>query len=686
MFILSDNETVVITHLQWPAKRLGLVPTTTGLRSVKTFLNRTEQKERMKTTYQLFDSLLEPCFVINKELKVVYCNETASVVCGLTIRKIQRTNFRELFTFSEPLEWLDGIEGVTDATAYKEVHFRTSEGGEGKIQITCQELPEGDERHWLIFVRDVTLEERLQKKYRGELEQKEGYILELQKAQAELEKYSKNLEKMVEERTAEIRKLNQLMQALLDSLSQGFFVFDRAGNCLDFSSKACETVLEGRPNNKPVWDVLKLPGNKVEGFKKWLLTLFAEMLPFEDLAPLGPPSYPHSANNQIKLEYFPLQGETGTMDGVVVVASDITSLVEAQREAETERENAKLILNLVNKRQQISRFVRETQSLVRELARMVATPPADWNTEDLFRLLHTIKGGAATFNLLQTAKAAHEAETRLSFYREEPQPQRAQDLTEQCRMVGAAFEEFLAETQKMMGAATFSEERFVEVPVQELRALCAQLTHWTKGSSIIEQLQNKYIFEPAGSFFAAYDEVIQKVASSEGKSVRPLQVKNGRLPILPEAYASLFACFVHAFRNAIDHGIELPSTRIEKGKPEAGTIEVELIQQAGRLEIRVQDDGNGIDPAKIRERLEKRGVVTQSESDQQVIQHVFDSSFSTRDIVTETSGRGVGMDAIRAAAQALGGDCRVESRLGHGTLLIVAVPWIVELPSSLKAA
>lgn len=95
----------------------------------------------MKSVHSLFDSLLEPCFVLNKDLKVVYCNETAAAVCGLTVRKVQRSTFKDLFTFSEPLEWMTAIESITDASPYKEVHFKTSEGGEGKVQITCQEMP-----------------------------------------------------------------------------------------------------------------------------------------------------------------------------------------------------------------------------------------------------------------------------------------------------------------------------------------------------------------------------------------------------------------------------------------------------------------------------------------------------------------------------------------------------------------
>lgn len=632
--------------------------------------------------FQIFDALLEPCFVLNKDLKVVYCNETAAAVCGLTVRKVQRATFPELFTFSEPPEWLQNISAVTEAAPYKEVLFKTSEGGEGKVQITCQPVA-GDEPAWLVFVRDVTLEERLQKKYRGELEQKEGYILELQKAQAELEKYSKNLEKMVEERTAEIRKLNTLMTALLDSLGQGFFAFDRDGLCHDFSSKACDTVLEGRPNGRPVWDVLKLPPNKVEGFKKWLFTLFADMLPFEDLAPLGPPSFPHGEGRHIKLEYFPLTGEAG-MEGVVVVASDITNLVEAQREAETEREHARLILNLLNKKQQLARFVRETQSFLRDLEANLAVDPGAWSVDAIFRALHTIKGGAATYNVAATAKAAHEAENMLSAFKESPMPDHADALLARSREVRASFDGFLEETQRLLGPSAFSEERFVEMPLSELQVLCSRLEHWTKGGDLARNLKAKYVFEPVARTFEAFNEVLGKVAESEGKKVDPLILKGGELAVFPDVYAGLFSTFVHAFRNAVDHGIETPAVRLERGKPEAGRIEVSFARDGGRFRIIVTDDGHGIDPAKIRARLAKNGRDASGESDEQVIQHVFDSSFSTRDMVTETSGRGVGMDAIRSAAEELGGTCVVRSETGRGTVLTVDVPWLEEMPSSLK--
>lgn len=185
----------------------------------------------MRIQYSLFDTLLEPVFVLTADQKVVYCNETAAIVAGLSIRKITRgMKFNELFQFSEPIEALDNLIGVSDATPYKEVNFKALHAEEGKVQITLQPIFDSmGDKNWIVFVRDVTLEERLQKKYRAELEQKEGVITALEEAKVQLENYSKNLEQMVADRTRELSRLNTTMSALLDSLGQGFFIFNAEG-------------------------------------------------------------------------------------------------------------------------------------------------------------------------------------------------------------------------------------------------------------------------------------------------------------------------------------------------------------------------------------------------------------------------------------------------------------------------
>jgi two-component system chemotaxis sensor kinase CheA len=209
--------------------------------------------------FKIFDTLLEPVFIINNQCKVIYCNEPAVQISGLTMRKLLKLNsFEEAFKFNPEINVFKNIEEITDPTPYKELYFETQEGQKGKVQITCQAMSSGNESSWLIYFRDVTLEETLQKKYQQELEKKESVIKDLETAQVKLQDYSKNLEVMVSERTAELSKAHQHKSAMLNSLSQGFFVFGEDGVCLNIYSKACETILEVNPSGELIWDVLRV--------------------------------------------------------------------------------------------------------------------------------------------------------------------------------------------------------------------------------------------------------------------------------------------------------------------------------------------------------------------------------------------------------------------------------------------
>lgn len=640
----------------------------------------------MSVPYSLFDTLLEPVFVLDAEQRVVYCNEPAAVVADISARKMSRgMKFKEIFEFSDTIDGLETLAQVTDPTPYKEINFKNNSGTEGKFQVTLQPLQTEDGvPHWLVFTRDVTLEERLQKKYRAELEKKEDVIKALEDAKIQLENYSKNLEKMVAERTHELSRLNQMMTALLDSLQQGFFVFDPQGLVLDISSKACENTVECRPQGRNIWDVLKLPENKVEGFKKWMMTVAMEMLPFEDLAPLGPASYPHSQGRNIALEYFPLRSQSGTIEGVVVVASDITSLVEAQKQAEMQKEHAKLIINLVQSKREISRFIRETQGMLQEMGPLLDVPVGNLDSETLFRLLHTIKGGAALFSVQKLTENAHHAESLVAELKDNPQAAVFDNLKLQCATVGTAFTDFLQQAQDILGSSVMSEDRQIEVPFSKLQSVVDRMRAFPQGQAMADVILSELVMEPIASFFRPYGEVVHQVAEKLEKQIAPLEFKNPDLMVLPEAYSGLFASFVHAYRNAVDHGIEAPATRELNGKDPQGHIVTSFSFRPEKnhlyLCITVTDDGQGINADKLRQRLVEKGLTqaaTLSEHD--LFQHIFDSSVSTREQITEISGRGVGMDAIKHAAEDLQGRAWVESISGKGTTLHVEVPYTTEL-------
>ncbi|MBO4615870.1 MAG: chemotaxis protein CheA [Lachnospiraceae bacterium] len=138
---------------------------------------------------------------------------------------------------------------------------------------------------------------------------------------------------------------------------------------------------------------------------------------------------------------------------------------------------------------------------------------------------------------------------------------------------------------------------------------------------------------------------------------------------------------MHLLRNAADHGLESGEVRVQRGKPETGNIYLDAYQDGNNVVIEVRDDGNGIDVEKVRDKAISRGTITAEQaenmSDKEIVDLLFLPSFSTKEQVSEISGRGVGLDVVKSKIEALSGEVEVKTKLGEGST------WIVRLPLTL---
>ena len=134
----------------------------------------------------------------------------------------------------------------------------------------------------------------------------------------------------------------------------------------------------------------------------------------------------------------------------------------------------------------------------------------------------------------------------------------------------------------------------------------------------------------------------------------------------------------HLLRNSADHGLESEELRIERGKPEVGTIRLKAFQEGNNVIIEVGDDGNGIDTEAVKAKAVERGLVTPEQaeklSDKEIIDFLFMPSFSMAKKITDISGRGVGLDVVKSNIEALGGDVEVKSVYGEGSTFTVRLP------------
>ncbi|HEY5922670.1 MAG TPA: response regulator [Kofleriaceae bacterium] len=182
---------------------------------------------------------------------------------------------------------------------------------------------------------------------------------------------------------------------------------------------------------------------------------------------------------------------------------------------------------------------------------------------------------------------------------------------------------------------------------------------------------------PLYSVLDPLQRAVRDLCRSLGKEAR-LAIVGAEISLDRRLLESLKGPLLHLVRNAVDHGIEIPHVRIAAGKHREGSISIRIERTGNLVAIEVEDDGGGMDAAKIRETAIARNVLSADDAaaldSSELYQLVFRPAFSTRTEITEVSGRGVGLDVVRAAVQSLGGHVELHTTLGSGSRFVLTLP------------
>jgi two-component system, chemotaxis family, sensor histidine kinase and response regulator PixL len=182
---------------------------------------------------------------------------------------------------------------------------------------------------------------------------------------------------------------------------------------------------------------------------------------------------------------------------------------------------------------------------------------------------------------------------------------------------------------------------------------------------------------PLGDLLQRFPRMLRDLSSRHGKQVS-LKLTGAQTLVDKSILQSLYDPLVHLLRNAFDHGVETPATRIAQGKPEQATIEIKAYHRGNQTYIEVSDDGAGIDPEKIKAQIIDRGLLTAPEahalSTNEIYEYLFTPGFSTAAQVSELSGRGVGLDAVQLQVRNLKGSLSLQSEVAQGTVFTMRLP------------
>ncbi|MGC4070573.1 MAG: ATP-binding protein [Polyangiaceae bacterium] len=320
--------------------------------------------------------------------------------------------------------------------------------------------------------------------------------------------------------------------------------------------------------------------------------------------------------------------------------TDITARLEAERAEREARELQAIIGNILRDPFDFEHFLQESEAILVELL--------DRRQEDeKKRLLHTLKGNTAVFGFIGFSEECHTLEDAVA----EDDCALDRDAIQRLR---ASWEASIA---RVLRYAPTSDSPRIVLPVDEYKTFLDLIEGHVDHSRLGEEAR-RWILQPASRLFARLVEQGKRLAKRQGKEI-DVQIIDHGIRLAPEPMRKLVSALSHALRNSIDHGIELPEERRQLGKVLPARISVDVTSSGDRLTIAFRDDGRGIDWERIRQRATERGLHAGSESE--LAEVLFTDGFSTRDAVTTTSGRGVGLSALREVARSLGGDATIRA-------------------------
>ncbi len=191
---------------------------------------------------------------------------------------------------------------------------------------------------------------------------------------------------------------------------------------------------------------------------------------------------------------------------------------------------------------------------------------------------------------------------------------------------------------------------------------------------------------PISVVFSRFPRMVRDLAGKLGKQVE-LKTLGAGTELDKGLIEKIADPLTHLVRNSLDHGIESPEMRRAAGKPEQGVITLKASHQGGNIVIEVADDGDGLNRARILDKARERGLPVRDDmSDQEVWMLIFEAGFSTAEIVTDVSGRGVGMDVVKRNIGAMGGRVEIDSAAGAGTRIIIRLPLTLAILDGLSVA
>jgi signal transduction histidine kinase len=459
----------------------------------------------------------------------------------------------------------------------------------------------------------------------------------------------------VADREAKLAIRNDELRLILDNVAQGFLTVTPDGTIQNERSAIVERWVGPLGPGTKFWDLVARldpkQGNSAElGWGQLVMGYLPPELCIDQL-----PKRAAVAGQHFAFGYQPvLSGEN--VARVVVVLSDVTDEVERRRVEEDQKEFASLVDRLVRDRAGFLEFWNELARLVDRLLEPAASPT-------LKRDLHTVKGNSRFFGMWRLSNLCHQLEDALA-------EREAAELTGEERLVLSEEWEGL---RARVDALTHEASAFLELSEGDYARL-GQGLRMRMSHELLAQVVSEFHYEPTRRRLERAKDIAEGTCRRLNKAVAQVILEDHGVKLPPGRWGGFWGAFTHVITNAVDHGLESASEREASGKPAQGKIELRTVTTRDQFIIEVADDGRGVDWDRVREVARQRNLPHDRQSDLEAA--LLREGFTTKQLATETAGRGVGLSAVAHAVKDLGGTIKLTSAPLNGTT------WRFEFPLS----
>jgi two-component system chemotaxis sensor kinase CheA len=357
------------------------------------------------------------------------------------------------------------------------------------------------------------------------------------------------------------------------------------------------------------------------------------------------------------LDYTPIFDAEGALERVLLVISDITPQIAREQVEARQREVVQVFHRVMADKQGFLEFFEEASELVEAIQRW--EPGHDLAL--VKRQIHTLKGNAGIFGLAALAHTCHEVENYMEEVCDGPLPEHCHELAEHWASLRESLRGLLGERQQHQ----------IEIEDAQYEAILRATLEGSPRAELAAMIR-AWRLEPTRVRLQRIEQQARQIARRLNKPHVQVEALDHGLRMDPKRWAPFWSAFVHAIRNALDHGLEPLEERLAAGKAGEASLKLETRMDDESFVVEIADDGRGIDWEKVALKARQAGLPHQTR--EELERALFADGVSTRDEASMISGRGVGMGAILQATRALGGEVHIDSNAQAGTRLWFSFP------------